>query len=77
MVLSMIKNNWGFSVVPELILANDTNKPDKDLCIVPFADFNDLTYNVAGIYKKDSPKIEKLLLFLHTFKTTLKNLKTS
>ena len=77
MVLSMIKNNWGFSVVPELILANDTSKPDKDLCIIPFADFDDLTYNVAGIYKKEAPKLEKLLLFIDYFETTLKNLKST
>ncbi|MBT2730716.1 LysR family transcriptional regulator [Bacillus sp. ISL-75] len=76
MVISMIKNNWGFSVVPELILANHTNTHNKDLCTVPFAEFKDLTYNVTGIYKKDSPKLERLLLFLHTFETTLKNLKS-
>ncbi|MCM3727712.1 LysR family transcriptional regulator substrate-binding protein [Neobacillus cucumis] len=69
MVISMVKNNWGFSVVPELILAN---KPNKDLCVVPFADFEHLTYNVVGIYKKESPKLEKLLLFLQSFKTSLK-----
>jgi DNA-binding transcriptional LysR family regulator len=76
MALSMIKNNWGFSVVPELILANDLNKPNKDICIIPFADFEDLTFNVVGIYKKKTPKLEKLLLFLCFFETTLKNLKT-
>lgn len=76
MVLSMIKNNWGFSVVPELVLANHTNKSYKDLCIIPFADFEDLTYNVVGVYKKGSPKLEKLLLFLQTFETALKNLIT-
>ena len=77
MALSMIKNNWGFSVVPELILANDMNKPNKDICIIPFADFEDLTYNVAGVYKKETPKLEKLLLFIDYFETTLKNLKST
>jgi DNA-binding transcriptional LysR family regulator len=80
MVISMVKNNWGFSIVPELILANaesNTIIPNKEFCIVPFADFEDLTYNITGIYKKEAPKLEKLLLFLHFFETTLKNLKTS
>lgn len=71
MVLSMVKNNWGFSVVPELILGNDTAKLNDDYSIIPFPDFEDLTYNVTGIYKKDSPKLEKLILFLSFFKTTL------
>ena len=68
MVLSMVKNNWGFCLVPELILTNDKK---QDFSIIPFSEFNDLTYNIAGIYKKESPRLKELLLFLNLFETTL------
>lgn len=71
MLLSMVKNNWGFCIVPELILANKR----KDFCIIPFRDFEDLTYNITGVYKKESPKFEKLLLLLQSFESTLKEFK--
>jgi DNA-binding transcriptional LysR family regulator len=71
MLLSMVKNNWGFCIVPELILAKNTK---NDFCIIPFPDFEDLTYNITGVYKKDFPKYEKLLLLLQSFESTLKEL---
>lgn len=71
MLLSMVKNNWGFCIVPELILAKNTK---NDVCIIPFPDFEDLTYNITGVYKKDFPKYEKLQLLLQSFESTLKEL---
>jgi DNA-binding transcriptional LysR family regulator len=71
MVLSMVKNNWGFCIVPELILnKNNIN----DFCIIPFPDFQDITYNITEVYKKDFPKYEKLHLLLQSFESTLKEL---
>lgn len=72
MLLSMVRNNWGFSVVPELILANN----DHNIRTISIPDFEDLTYNITGIYKKESPKLEKLLLLLQLFESTINNLKT-
>jgi DNA-binding transcriptional LysR family regulator len=71
MLLSMVKNNWGFCIVPELILSKNTK---NDFCIIPFPDFEDLTYNITGVYKKDFPKSEKLHLLLQSFESTLKEL---
>ncbi|MDP4106788.1 MAG: LysR family transcriptional regulator substrate-binding protein, partial [Bacillota bacterium] len=71
MLLSMVKNNWGFCIVPELILSKSTK---NDFSIIPFPDFKDLTYNIIGVYKKDFPKYEKLHLLLQSFESTLKEL---
>jgi DNA-binding transcriptional LysR family regulator len=71
MLLSMVKNNWGFCIVPELILSKNIK---NDFYIIPFPDFEDLTYNITGVYKKDFPKFEKLLLLLQSFESTLKEL---
>jgi DNA-binding transcriptional LysR family regulator len=71
MLLSMVKNNWGFCVVPELILSKNTK---SDFCVIPFPEFDDLTYNIVGVYKKDFPRYEKLQLLLHSFESTLKEL---
>ena len=76
MVKSMVKNNWGFSIIPELALDSDKNKKNKDFHIIPFAEFENLTFNVTGIYKKESPKLEKLHLFLDFFESTLHHLKS-
>jgi DNA-binding transcriptional LysR family regulator len=72
MLLSMVKKNWGFCIVPELILSNNTI---NDYCIIPFADFDDLSYNITGIYKQESPKLDKILLLLQSFESTLKEFK--
>jgi DNA-binding transcriptional LysR family regulator len=68
MLISMVKNNWGFCVVPELILTKNKN---SDFRIIPFPEFEDLTYNMTGIFKRESPKLEKLLLFLQSFQSKL------
>jgi DNA-binding transcriptional LysR family regulator len=73
MVKQMVKNNWGFSIIPELTLGNDMTNILNDFYIIPFAEFKSLTFNITGIYKNNSPKIENIQLFLHYFETTLKN----
>ena len=73
MVKQMVKNNWGFSIIPELTLGNDMTNILNDFYIIPFAEFKNLTFNITGIYKNNSPKIENIQLFLHYFETTLKN----
>lgn len=77
MVKSMVKNNWGFSIIPELALEYDQDKRKKDFHIIPFREFENLSFQVTGIYKNESPKIEKLHLFLDIFKSTLHHLKFS
>lgn len=72
MIKNMGQNNWGFSIVPELALSRNKIELNKYFRIIPFPEYEDLTFNVTGIYKKESPKLEKLLLFLHYFETTLK-----
>lgn len=77
MVKSMVKNNWGFSIIPELALDSDINQTNKDFNIIPFLEFDNLTFNVTGIYKKESPKLDKLHLFLDFFETTLHHVKST
>jgi DNA-binding transcriptional LysR family regulator len=72
MIKNMVKNNWGFSIVPELAQSRNSVELKDYFCIIPFPEYQDLTYNVTGIYKKESPNLEKLLLFLNTFETALK-----
>ncbi|MCQ6282407.1 LysR family transcriptional regulator [Bacillus sp. EB600] len=72
MIKNMVKNNWGFSIIPELALSRNTIELNENFRIIPFPEYEDLTFNVTGIYKKESPKLEKLLLFLHYFEATLK-----
>jgi DNA-binding transcriptional LysR family regulator len=72
MLLSMVRNNWGFCVVPELILNKNAR---NDFCIIPCPEFEDLTYNITGVFKKDFPRYEKLQLLLQSFESTLKELK--
>ncbi|MEH6941303.1 LysR family transcriptional regulator [Bacillus sp. JJ722] len=76
MLKSMLKNNWGFSIIPELALDNTGINTNKDFCIIPFAEVKNLTFNITGIYKKDSLKSENLLLFLHFFEKYFKECKT-
>lgn len=73
MVNLMVKNNWGFSIIPELSLGNDPDVIHHDYVIIPFPEFENLTFNIAGIYKKNSPKLDRIHLFLQFFETTLKN----
>ncbi|MCQ6276119.1 LysR family transcriptional regulator [Bacillus sp. V3B] len=75
MIKLMVKNNWGFSILPELALGNETTTPQEDFCIIPFAEIENLTFNLTGIHKKDSPKLENLQLFLQYFENTLKTIK--
>lgn len=75
MVKLMVKDNWGFSIIPELSLGNDIHLINKDFCIIPFPQFDQLTFNIIGIFKESSPKLENLQLFLHYFESTLKNFK--
>lgn len=74
MIKSMLKINWGFSIVPELALDSSTINNNGDYCIIPFAEFENLTFNITGVYKKDSPKLANLEMFLHYFETTLDSL---
>jgi DNA-binding transcriptional LysR family regulator len=74
MVKFMVKNNWGFSIISELALGNDKEDVPNQLKIIPFPEFNDLTFHITGIYKKDSPKLENLQLFLDCFESTLQTL---
>ncbi|MBB6445376.1 LysR family transcriptional regulator [Bacillus benzoevorans] len=75
MVKLMVKNNWGFGIIPELALGIDTVTIKKDYEVIPFPEFDNLIFDVTGIYKNDSPKWENLHLFLHYFETTLKTLR--
>ena len=75
MVKLMVKNNWGFGIIPELALGNDTETIEKDFAVIPFPEFNDLIFDVTGIYKNDSPKLDNLYLFLQYFEATLKTLR--
>lgn len=72
MLKLMVKNNWGFSIVSKLALGNETTTTQEDFCILPFAEIENLTFNLTGIHKKDSPKLKNLHLFLQHFKTILK-----
>lgn len=72
MVKFMVKNNWGFTIISELAFGNDTETIQNDFTIIPFPEFENLTFNVTGICKKDSPKLENLQLFVHYFESTLK-----
>lgn len=75
MVKLMVKNNWGFGIIPELALGIDTDMIKQDYEVIPFPEFENLNFNVTGIYKDDSPKRENLHLFLRYFETTLKTLR--
>lgn len=72
MIKFMVKNNWGFSIISELALGNDKEDASYQLKMIPFPEFEDLTFQITGIYKKDSPKLENLQLFLDCFENTLK-----
>lgn len=74
MIKFMVKNNWGFSIISELALGNDKEDVPNQMKIIPFPEFEDLTFQITGIYKKDSPKLENLQLFLDCFENTLKTL---
>ncbi|WP_428908481.1 LysR family transcriptional regulator [Niallia sp. Krafla_26] len=74
MVKSMVKNNWGFSIMPELALGHEFETIHNDLAVIPFADSNQLTYNVTAIYKKESPKLDNLKQTLRIIKDTLHRL---
>jgi DNA-binding transcriptional LysR family regulator len=74
MIKFMVKNNWGFSIISELALGNDKEDVPHQMKIIPFPEFEDLTFQITGIYKKDSPKLENLQLFLDCFENTLKTL---
>ena len=74
MVKFMVKNNWGFSIISELELGYDKEIIQNDFTIIPFPQFDDLTFDITGIHKKDSPKLENLQLFLDYFESTLKML---
>jgi DNA-binding transcriptional LysR family regulator len=74
MVKFMVKNNWGFGIISELALGNDKEDVPNQVKIIPFPEFNDFTFHITGIYKKDSPKLENLQLFLDCFESTLKTL---
>ena len=74
MVKLMVKNNWGFSIIPELALGIDTESIYQDFHFIAFPEFDHLTFNVTGIYKNDSPKLENINLFLHLFQSTLNQL---
>lgn len=73
MVKQMVKKNWGFSIIPELTLGNDIASIQNEFYIIPFPEFQNLTFNITGIYKSNSPKFENIQLFLHYFESTLKN----
>lgn len=75
MVKLMVKNNWGFGIIPELALGIDTDTIKHDFAVIPFPEFDNLIFDVTGIYKSDSPKMENLHLFLHYFETALKTLR--
>jgi DNA-binding transcriptional LysR family regulator len=77
MVKLMVKNNWGFGIIPELALGNDTERIEQDYEVIPFPEFDNLIFDVTGIYKYDSPKLDNLYLFLQYFETTLKTLRPS
>ena len=72
MVKQMVKKNWGFSIIPELTLGNDRASIQNDFCIIPFPEFQSLTFNITGIFKSNSPKLENIQLFLDYFESTLK-----
>jgi DNA-binding transcriptional LysR family regulator len=75
MVKLMVKNNWGFGIIPELALGIDTDTIKQDYEVIPFPEFENLIFDVTGIYKDDSPKWENLHLFLRYFETTIKTLR--
>ena len=76
MVKLMVKNNWGFSgIIPELALGTNTDAIEQDYEVIPFPEFDNLIFDVTGIYKNDSPKLDNLYLFLQYFETTLKTLR--
>nr|WP_295969699.1 LysR family transcriptional regulator [uncultured Bacillus sp.] len=77
MVKLMVKNNWGFGIIPELALGMNKSSIEKDFLIIPFPEFENLTFDVSGIYKKESPKLENILKLLHSFETILKSLRSS
>ncbi|SFE39911.1 DNA-binding transcriptional regulator, LysR family [Bacillus sp. OV194] len=72
MLKSMIRDNWGFTIIPELAVQKDMITLNKYFRNVPFGDYENLTFRFTGIYKKESPKLEKLLLFQGFFETTFK-----
>jgi DNA-binding transcriptional LysR family regulator len=76
MVKFMVKNNWGFSIISELLLGNEP-ETQSDFTVIPFPEFGELSFNVTGVYKKDSPKFENLQLFLACFESTLNALQNT
>lgn len=74
MVKFMVRNNWGFSILSELALGNDQEDLDH-MAIIAFPEFDDFTFHITGIFKKDSQKLNNLDLFLQYFESTLKALK--
>lgn len=77
MVKLMVKNNWGFGIIPELALGIDTAAIEREFSVIPFPEVDNLVFDVTGIYKTDSPKLDNLYLFLEYFETTLKTLRPS
>lgn len=77
MVKLMVKNNWGFGIIPELALGNDNETIEQDYEVISFPEFDNLIFDVTGIYKNDSPKLDNLYLFLQYFETILKTLRPS
>lgn len=72
MVTSMVGQKWGFSIIPKLAVGyEDQRFAERNLCIIPFPELETLSLNVIGIYKKDSPKMENLNLFLRFFEQAL------
>ena len=72
MVKLMVKNNWGFSIISKLALGNETRSIQEDYEVIPFPEIDKPHFNLTGIYKKDSPKLKNLHLFLQHFETILK-----
>ena len=76
-VKSMVKNNWGFAIMPELALGHGTETIEGDFAVIPFAKSDPLTYNVSAIFKRESPKIDNLKHTLRIIEDTLQKYITS
>jgi DNA-binding transcriptional LysR family regulator len=74
MVKSMVQNNWGFCIIPELALGTDHKMIEKNFVVIPFPEFDSLNFNVTAIYKKDSPKLESLQSILSIIEAKIKRL---
>jgi DNA-binding transcriptional LysR family regulator len=71
MVKSMVSNNWGFSFIPKFGIGHEDTR--YKIRVISFPEIENIPFNVVGIYKKDSPKLRNLKIFLEFFKSTLNN----